>query len=81
MSTQVSAPRILDIRVLDGCVNRKAHVLEAFDTLAPGENVVVVNEHLPKGLRVHFEEQRPQAFDWTLLQDGPQVWQVRITRL
>ena len=81
MSTQASASRILDIRVLDGCVNRKAHVIEAFDALAPGESVVVVNDHLPRGLRVHFEEQRPQAFDWTLLQDGPQVWQVRITRL
>jgi uncharacterized protein (DUF2249 family) len=81
MSTQASASRILDIRVLDGCVNRKAHVLEALDALAPGESVVVVNDHLPRGLRVHFEEQRPQAFDWTLLQDGPQVWQVRITRL
>lgn len=80
MSTPVSAPRILDIRVLDGCVNRKAHVLEAFDALSPGESVLVVNDHLPKGLRVHFEEQRPQAFDWTLLEDGPDVWRVQITR-
>ena len=80
MSTQASASRILDIRVLDGCVNRKAHVLEAFDALVPGESVVVVNDHLPRGLRVHFEEQRPQAFVWTLLEDGPQVWRVQITR-
>ena len=80
MSTQVNASRILDIRVLDGCVNRKAHVLEAFDALAPGQSVVVVNDHLPKGLLRHFEEHRPGAFRWVPLEEGPEVFRVEIQK-
>lgn len=80
MSSVASPDKVLDIRVLDGCVNRKAHVLESFDALRPGESVVVVNDHLPRGLHVHFEEQRPGLYEWSLLEDGPQTWRVRITR-
>jgi len=79
-TTAGSPEKVLDIRVLDGCVNRKAFVTESFDALAPGASLVVVNDHLPRGLQLHLEQERPGLFDWSLLQDGPQTWQVRITR-
>ncbi len=41
---------------------------------------MVVNDHMPNGLRKHFEEQRPGAFGWTPLEDGPEVFRVEITR-
>lgn len=80
MSSTAVESCTVDIRTLGGCVERKASVLKAFDTLAVGESVVVVNDHLPNGLRHHFEEQRPGVFDWVMIEQGPEVFRVRITR-
>lgn len=71
----------IDIRSLGACADRKAHVLAVFDALPPGASVAVVNDHMPNGLRVHFEERRPGAFAWTVLEAGPAVFRVEITRL
>jgi len=70
----------VDIRTLGGCVERKASVLKTFDSLVTGESVVVVNDHMPNGLLHHFQEQRPGRFEWAMLEDGPEVFKVRITR-
>jgi len=70
----------VDIRRLGACADRKALVLAAFDALSRGETLVVVNDHMPNGLRKHFEEQRAGAFGWTPLEEGPEVFRVRITR-
>jgi uncharacterized protein (DUF2249 family) len=75
-----TTPATVDIRLLGACADRKAHVLATFDALAPGRSLVVVNDHVPNGLRRHFEEQRPGAFAWTLLEAGPEVFRVEITR-
>jgi len=80
MSSPAVASRTVDIRTLDGCVNRKASVLDTFDTLEHGESVEVVNDHLPRGLLLHFEEQRPGRFEWTSIEEGPEVFRVRITK-
>jgi uncharacterized protein (DUF2249 family) len=75
-----TTPVTVDIRRLGACADRKALVLAAFDALARGESLVVVNDHLPNGLRKHFEEQRRGAFGWTALETGPEVFRVEITR-
>jgi uncharacterized protein (DUF2249 family) len=80
MSSSAVDSCTVDIRALGGCVERKARVLKTFDSLVTGESVVVVNDHLPNGLLRHFEEQRPGGFEWALLEDGPEVFRVRITR-
>ncbi len=81
MSVSVSSLQSVDIRVLGPCVERKAHVLSRFDALAPGESLIVLNDHLPNGLRRHFDELRPGAFQWTVLEAGPEVYRVEIRRL
>ena len=80
MTSPTVAKQRVDIRTLEGCVNRKACVLETFDALEPGDSVEVVNDHLPRGLLLHFEEQRPGRFEWASLEEGPQVFRVRITK-
>jgi len=70
----------VDIRQMGACVDRKAAVLAAFDALAPGDSLVVVNDHMPNGLLRHFEEHRPGAFRWRPLEAGPVVFRVEITR-
>src|SRR5512133_1244218 len=75
-----AASPVVDIRVLGPCVERKAHVLAAFDALRCGESLVVINDHLPNGLRAHLEQQRAGAFDWCVLEAGPEVFRVEIRR-
>ena len=75
-----TTPATVDIRRLGACADRKALVLAAFDALARGESLVVVNDHMPNGLQKHFEEHRPGAFGWAALEAGPEVFRVEITR-
>ncbi|HSD27111.1 MAG TPA: DUF2249 domain-containing protein [Vicinamibacteria bacterium] len=75
-----TTPATVDIRQLGACGDRKATVLAAFDALARGESLVVVNDHMPNGLLRHFEEHRPGAFGWTTLEAGPGVFRVEIVR-
>jgi uncharacterized protein (DUF2249 family) len=80
MTTTASPPQEIDIRLLGTCTDRKAHVLNVFDTLEVGRSVVVVNDHLPNGLLRHFDERRPGGFDWALIESGPDVFRVLITK-
>lgn len=80
MSTTSTGPRTVDIRALGACADRKSAVLATFDAMGPGESLRVVNDHLPNGLRRHFEEQRPGAFEWTVLEPGPEIFRVEIRR-
>jgi len=80
MSSIRTPPPTVDIRCLDNCTDRKAHVLATFDGLAKSESMVVVNDHMPNGLRRHFEEHRPGAFEWAALEQGPEVFRVEITK-
>jgi uncharacterized protein (DUF2249 family) len=54
MSSTTAPTCTVDIRCLGNCTDRKAHVLATFDALATGESLVVVNDHVPNGLRRHF---------------------------
>jgi uncharacterized protein (DUF2249 family) len=80
MSTKIAPPTV-DIRQLGPCVERKACVLAAFDSLARGESLIVVNDHLPRGLRAHLDEERPGGFAWRPLEEGPTVFRVEIERI
>jgi uncharacterized protein (DUF2249 family) len=80
-TTTTAAPPVVDIRQMGPCVERKACVLAAFDALGRGESLIVVNDHLPRGLRAHFDEQRPGLFEWRMLEEGPYVFRVQIEHL
>ncbi|HXY39230.1 MAG TPA: DUF2249 domain-containing protein [Vicinamibacteria bacterium] len=71
---------LVDIRDLGSCPDRKAHVLALFDALPAGDSLVVVNDHLPNGLRAHLDELRPGAFAWSVLEAGPTVFRVQIQK-
>ena len=79
--TTMAAPPVIDIRQLGPCTERKACVLAAFDALARGESLIVVNDHLPRGLRAHFDEQRAGLFAWRRLEEGPDTFRIQIEHL
>lgn len=72
-------PLELDVRVIPP---REKHptIFRAFDSLASGQALLLVNDHDPKPLRYQLMAERPDAFDWTYEAEGPEVWRVRIGR-
>lgn len=73
------AGAVLDVRKL-APPRRHPLIFETFDRLSPGESMVVINDHDPKPLYYQFTFERPGQFTWEYLEQGPEVWRVRIGR-
>ncbi len=71
---------VLDVRNL---APRERHgiIFETFGALRGSESFVLVNDHDPKPLFYQFQAEYTQQFSWDYLEQGPQVWRVRIGRL
>ncbi|TAM93466.1 MAG: DUF2249 domain-containing protein [Jatrophihabitans sp.] len=69
----------LDVRVLPHG-QRHEIIFARLDALAPGEELVIVNDHDPKPLRYQTAALWPDVFEWTYRESGPQRWRVAITR-
>ncbi|MFW6097483.1 MAG: DUF2249 domain-containing protein [Chloroflexota bacterium] len=69
----------LDIRPLPP-VQRHPLIFQRFETLAPGESFVLVNDHDPKPLFYQFQAERSGEFTWDYLEQGPEVWRVELGR-
>ena len=72
-------PGTLDVREI---VPRARHglIVEAFDQLASGGSFVLINDHDPRPLYYQFQAERPGEVRWEYLEQGPEVWRVRIGR-
>ena len=72
-------PIELDVRVIPP---REKHptIFRTFDSLESGQALVIFNDHDPKPLRYQLLAERPESFDWTYEAEGPELWQVRISR-
>ena len=69
----------LDVRTLVPA-RRHAVIFKTFVALAPGRAFVLVNDHDPKPLFYQFQAEQAGKFTWTYLEQGPEVWRVRIGR-
>ena len=69
----------IDVRTI---VPRERHplIFNTFHELGPGEEFLLVNDHDPKPLYYQLMAERPGQIDWTYLEEGPETWQVRITK-
>ncbi len=73
MDTEVE----LDLRKVHPS-QRHPLVFQTFESLAPGETFVLINDHDPKPLYYQFAFEREGQFTWEYLEEGPEVWRVRI---
>lgn len=78
-SAPMTDDAILDVRD-EPPVRRHALIFEAFDDLAVGTAFVLVNDHDPKPLYYQLAAEQAGTFSWDYLEQGPQVWRVRIGR-
>ena len=78
--TQAALITQIDVRQI-APRERHARIFAAFDSLATGQAMELVNDHDPAPLHQHFQSSRPGQFDWTYAQQGPQTWRVEIARI
>jgi len=69
----------LDVRPLPP---REKHlrIHRTFAGLQPGTAMLLINDHDPKPLYYEFQAERSGQFEWTYVERGPEVWQVRIAK-
>jgi uncharacterized protein (DUF2249 family) len=77
--TATAEPVVVDLRPMIP-PERHATVFAALEALGPGATFVLINDHAPIPLLRRIEENWPDRFEATYLRDGPEVWQVAITR-
>jgi len=67
----------IDVRTIPP---RERHPLlfRTFDELDAGTAFELVNDHDPKPLYYQFQVERPGAVAWEYLEEGPEVWRVKI---
>lgn len=77
MSTQQAFKTTIDVRTI---VPRERHplIFSSFAKLAPGETLLLINDHDPKPLYYQFQAELKAPFNWDYLESGPEVWQVGI---
>jgi uncharacterized protein (DUF2249 family)/hemerythrin-like domain-containing protein len=67
----------LDVRPMPPA-RRHSTIFETFAELGPGAAFVLVNDHDPKPLYYQFKVEHAGEFTWDYLEQGPEVWRVRI---
>ncbi len=71
---------IIDVREMPPR-ERHPRIFSTFDSLAPGQAFLLVNDHDPKPLYYQFAAERAGQFTWDYLEQGPKVWRVRIGKV
>lgn len=59
---------------------KHSKIFELYDRLKPGQALIIDNDHDPKPLYYQLFTDRGSGFLWEYLQDGPEVWKVKISK-
>ncbi|HDO28171.1 MAG TPA: iron-sulfur cluster repair di-iron protein, partial [Bacteroidetes bacterium] len=70
----------LDVTQIEPRLKHPA-IFQKFDALSGGEAFVIHNDHDPKPLYYQMVAERGQTFDWEYLEEGPEIWEVKISKL
>lgn len=76
----MSIKSTVDVRTIPG-PQRHPLIFLTFDTLQAGEALELVNDHDPFPLQNQFNFMKRGQFTWEYLQEGPDVWRVRIGKV
>jgi uncharacterized protein (DUF2249 family) len=70
---------VLDVRA-EPHMRRHTLILDTYHKLDAGKGFELVNDHDPKPLYYQFDAEFSGQFTWDYLEQGPEVWRVRIGR-
>jgi len=70
----------LDVRIIPPR-DKHPRIFQTFDSLKPGDVLLIINDHDPAPLRYQFQFERPGKYGWKYIEEGPEVWKVEISKL
>lgn len=70
---------VLDTRQIPHAI-RHATIFGALGAIAPGFSLDLLANHRPAPLLAQLEERHPGAFAVAVVEDGPELWRLRLTR-
>ena len=70
---------ILNVTLLEPQLKHPT-IFARFDELAPGESLILYNDHDPRPLYYQLISQRGDIFTWDYLEQGPEVYRIKITQ-
>ncbi|NVN84873.1 MAG: DUF2249 domain-containing protein [Rhodopseudomonas sp.] len=75
-----SKERVLDVRAIEP---RQRHEIipKLFYNLGPDDALQLIVDHDPRPLHGYLEAVHGDGCQWTYLEQGPDVWRVRLRRL
>ncbi|MBI2259684.1 MAG: iron-sulfur cluster repair di-iron protein [Flavobacteriia bacterium] len=56
-------------------------IFNKFDEIGENESFIIHNDHDPKPLYYQLIAERGQTFEWEYLLNGPEIWEVKISKL
>lgn len=80
VATGAAAPATVDLRTM-APRERHARVIGLADALPLGQSFQLLNDHDPQPLRYQLEDRSFGQFEWSVLESGPTVWRLQITRV
>lgn len=70
---------VLDVRQIPHAI-RHATIFGAIGAIAPGFSLDLVADHNPLPLLAQLDQRNPGEFAVSYLEEGPDVWKLRLTR-
>ena len=70
---------VLDVREL-APRDRHSRIFAELADLRPGGVLDLLVDHEPRPLWYQLQAEQPDRFDWSYLEQGPELWRVRIQR-
>lgn len=77
---EASSERVINVADIDP-QHRHAILFRLFDHLDPDQSLQIVADHDPRRLRLQLEAQHGLRCGWTYLEQGPDIWRVRLRLL
>lgn len=56
-------------------------IFETYRHLQANESMLLINDHDPVPLRFQMESMFPEQFTWDYLEQGPEMFRVKITKI
>lgn len=69
--------RVIDVRDIEPRY-RHAIIFRLFENLMPDATLQLIAPHAPRPLHAQFEMRYGDGYQWTYLEEGPEVWRVRV---
>ena len=60
---------------------KHATIFQKYEDLAQGEAFILHNDHDPKPLYFQMRAQKGETFGWEYVLQGPEYWEVKISKL